>query len=455
MTDDGDFDLEVEFPAEEVHKISSLACIQEIIVDSMPSNALETNVRLSELVSHDDPSLIPDLIHMFFVAAKYRHQNIPILADVLRFLIDKSTVPNALALYRQHLFPSFTKTNSRLGFRHRFTCECIRKRIADAVHIVGLVRQFRDAHLCLSPEIDTLAAWYSPYVIEHAPELARDLHVIADPDLYATLTEYAHPRDTVEYCLRTDDVVGFQRLIVSHPLPLDRVVAKSAFETGYLLENEPYFVHYAVYYGAVRCVKFMLLNNVDLAKHDRNMVFVPQFAAAGGDCEIIRLLEQRRCYFNGTQQISALFHRNSVFDWLNATKYPVTDYNDPYLGSTIIQAVIANNLSIFLLLLARSKFENLSDVLCKDLTIYRSVLQAAAEYGHTALVRFLLSRPGLDINAQNQGNNTALHFACYYGHFETVRVLLDYPGIDLSVKNRVQLFIDNVLFAVRPFILCE
>jgi hypothetical protein len=85
------------------------------------------------------------------------------------------------------------------------------------------------------------------------------------------------------------------------------------------------------------------------------MVFLPQFATAGGNSERIRLFEQRKCSFNGMQQMSALF------DWLNATKHPVIDCNDPHLGSTIIQSGIANNLSI-LLLLARSKFRNLTEV---------------------------------------------------------------------------------------------
>lgn len=107
----------------------------------------------------------------------------------------------------------------------------------------------------------------------------------------------------------------------------------------------------------------------------------------------------------------------------------------------LIQSVIGNNLSIFLLLLGRRKCDNLVEFLCRDWTIYRSVLHAAAEHGHVALLRFLLSKPGLDVNARNQGNNTALHFACYYGHVEAVRMLLAYPGIDIRIRNRVPLFL--------------
>jgi hypothetical protein len=439
-----EFDLETEFVPGEVRKIASLALIQEVLVNASAPTSLETNIRLEELITHDDRDQIADLVHMFYVAAKFRHSNIPLLVDILQFVIEKSQVPNAIEIYRCHLFPSFGKTNSRMPYRHRFICECIRKSILDAERVVASIKQFHDSSGFLNEELEILAAWYGPYLAQYAPDLAASLKVIDNPELYDILIDFGYPKGSIEYFLRTDDVAHFQSLIVGNQFSLDSLVSKSVFETAFLLENEPYYVHYAVYYGAVRCVKFMLLNNVDLGKSDKKMIFLLQFATAGGNSEIIRLLEQRKCYFNGTQQISALFHRNSVFDWLNETKYPITDYNDPCLGSILIQSVIGNNLSIFLLLLGRRKCESLVDFLCRDWTIFRSVLQAAAEHGHTALLRFLLSRPGLDVNARNQGNNTALHFACYYGHVEAVRMLLAYPGIDIRIRNRVSSFFQNV-----------
>jgi hypothetical protein len=92
----------------------------------------------------------------------------------------------------------------------------------------------------------------------------------------------------------------------------------------------------------------------------------------------------------------------------------------------MIQSVIGNNMSIFMLLLGRCKCNHFIAFLCRDWTIYRSVLQAGAEHGRIAFLRFLLSKPG---------NNTALHFACYSGHVEAVKMVLAYPGIDLRIRN--------------------
>jgi ankyrin repeat protein len=444
-----EFDLRAEFGESEVARIAGFAMIQDLLVDATESNLLETNVSLDELIAPDDSSLISDFCHMFYVAAKFRHQNIPTLVGILSFIVEKSQVPDARSRYAACLLPSFTRTNSRTAYRHRFIFECVQKGILRAECVIAEIECFQSSFPDLTDELDFLVSWYSPFVLRLSPSLAANPRVIRDAQLFETLVEYGYLSDTIEYCLKTDDVARFQDLIVANRYSLDRTIARSIFETGFLLENNPYYIHFAVYYGSVHCVKFMLLNNVDLTKKDSSMVFLPQFATAGGNGEIIRLLEQRKCYFNGTQQMAALFHRNSVFDWLHETKYHVTDYNDPYLGSILIQATVGNNLSIFLFLLEHSQFEEIVDFLCTDWTIYRSVLQAAAEYGHAALLRFLLGRPGIAVSSQNQERNTAAHFACYFGQFEVLQHLLDYPGIDLTLKNRRVSFVLTTSFFYR------
>lgn len=60
-------------------------------------------------------------------------------------------------------------------------------------------------------------------------------------------------------------------------------------------------------------------------------------------------------------------------------------------------------------------------------------LIAAAYYGNTAIMKFLIVR-GADLNLQNRKGFTALHQAVYYGHFSASKLLVD-RGIDVSIRD--------------------
>ena len=56
---------------------------------------------------------------------------------------------------------------------------------------------------------------------------------------------------------------------------------------------------------------------------------------------------------------------------------------------------------------------------------------------HQELVCLLLEQEGIDVNARNVNNTTALHTACYDGNTEMLRMLLAVPGIHKDVVDRL------------------
>ena len=66
-----------------------------------------------------------------------------------------------------------------------------------------------------------------------------------------------------------------------------------------------------------------------------------------------------------------------------------------------------------------------------------SCLMEAVGVNHRELVSLLLDQEGIDANARNVNNTTALHTACYDGNLEMVRLLLAVPGIHKNVVDRL------------------
>ncbi|KAH6894835.1 ankyrin repeat domain-containing protein 28 [Coprinopsis sp. MPI-PUGE-AT-0042] len=61
-----------------------------------------------------------------------------------------------------------------------------------------------------------------------------------------------------------------------------------------------------------------------------------------------------------------------------------------------------------------------------------SPLMLAAQHGHLACAKALLSLPGIDVNLCNPSSQNALMIAAFYGRIECVQLLADVPNIDVN-----------------------
>ena len=67
------------------------------------------------------------------------------------------------------------------------------------------------------------------------------------------------------------------------------------------------YIKYAALKGSVKCFKYLLINNAKIDKDD-----IALFAVSGGNNEIIRLCEQKKCSFDGTVKLSIKNHYHSI-----------------------------------------------------------------------------------------------------------------------------------------------
>ena len=52
-----------------------------------------------------------------------------------------------------------------------------------------------------------------------------------------------------------------------------------------------------------------------------------------------------------------------------------------------------------------------------------------------AIVELLLSTPGIQVNAKNKYDQTALHYACYTGSRAIIAMILSSPGVQLNERD--------------------
>ena len=62
-------------------------------------------------------------------------------------------------------------------------------------------------------------------------------------------------------------------------------------------------------------------------------------------------------------------------------------------------------------------------------------LMVAATFDHDRVVELLLSTPGIQVNAKDKDDKTALHYACSGGPLVRLDLILSSPGVQLNERD--------------------
>jgi ankyrin repeat protein len=262
-----------------------------------------------------------------------------------------------------------------------------------------------------------------------APSLYRPIYDGLDDlrrDNWRRLRERRRPLslDPVYDAIRMDDVDVLQSEIGGD---LDFSFDLNPFETSWVLVQQRMTpIQLAAYFGALRCFKYLLLNHARVGATNGSLSLA-QFAIAGGNTEIIRLVEQQDCVFTDSLHCAALFHQNNVFEWLLATGQVFREDSESHTVEFV--GMMAENLEVL--------------AACMDAGInlaaadpsHMTLLHYAAQFGNELAARFLLARTHVDVNARSNGGLAPLHIAVKAGHVGIVRALLGHKDIDVNVRT--------------------
>lgn len=221
--------------------------------------------------------------------------------------------------------------------------------------------------------------------------------------------------------IETDSIDEFQKTVSD----VNHRIHPSIFGLPPILQNMPTLIQCAAFYGSLKIFKFLLLNEADLSMKDGVSRTLVHFAVAGGNLEIVHILDQYEQDFEGSLHVAAKFHQYEIFTWLVENRQ--MDIHD---GFVLSQASIKANLQEMLFL-----FENDVDPNLTDESGW-TPLHYASRDNVICSIKLLLSHAKIDPNLDNNGNTTALDNAVINGRYEAVEFLISSEKVDINKQTK-------------------
>ena len=220
-------------------------------------------------------------------------------------------------------------------------------------------------------------------------------------------------QDDLDSFIKKSSEVGFN--------PQSRISFWSKSPFGFVKKNRRLsYLQIMAFYGAVKCFKHACIND--------EYVFsdVEEYAAAGGNMEIVRILEQRNITFEKCLHVSIKFHRNELSDWI-LIKYKCTEssFYDSYAFFNY-RALMFGFINGFFLDDAFSEFCSKGRIeiikyLCETCHVKASyeAISIASINGHLNLVKYLYE------TCHAKASYNALSKASRSGNLEIVKYVYE------------------------------
>jgi hypothetical protein len=349
-------------------EVADLARLHDLLFDLTPSNFPICLSLMQSLGVGPDPIRPQSLLSHWLLAAKYRPQNVVLLFDLLTRICPPD-----------------------------FAARCFLAPHPDGVEFLGESYRVYLAYYCLTKgflEINQIAECCSSFLgspdrfasllfIWFAPELS-----LFDSSLFARMSNLFETTWQFEYnsaflydvydrfesfkkddwkLLRecricsnqllelviSDNADSLQDLVSAPGFRIDQRIHASSFEWRIFLSDYPTLIQVASFYGSLKCFRYLLLNGADLGMCDFKGRSLAVYAVAGGNTEIVRILEQRDCSFAGCMSVACLFHRQPIVEWLMTL--------DLEPENLLIPSIVSCNFDAFLYCLEQKVDINMTD----------------------------------------------------------------------------------------------
>jgi ankyrin repeat protein len=144
---------------------------------------------------------------------------------------------------------------------------------------------------------------------------------------------------------------------------------------------------------------------------------IAKYAVAGGDIEIIHILEQSGVSFDNCFETAVKFHREDVCDWL------LTHYKCEEICAS--SAIEYHNINVFMFLI-------LNGIGSNDIG---GCLIEASSNGHLEVVKYLYEECHANVEAKNNKGYTPIIYASQNGHLDIVKYLYEECNANVEAKD--------------------
>ncbi|OHT11364.1 ankyrin repeat domain 18,19 [Tritrichomonas foetus] len=227
--------------------------------------------------------------------------------------------------------------------------------------------------------------------------------------------------------IQNDDDVSLHDYINQTNLDVDSFfLPSSVFETNFYLQKPKRklnLINYSAFLGSIQVFKYLLMHN---AKIDN---YILHYSIAGGNTEIIHLLESKKIKLNNKCiKIAIKFHRNELVTYFHS------NYEIEFTKDDLFESLRSYNFYCFNLILAEQ--ENFLFQLSKR---KNNIFAEAVEFNNIEIMQFVMDKVELSSKVNRKD---IFCFVASNGYFEACQIMIKNPKIS---KNEVDHYHRNAL----------
>ena len=266
-------------------------------------------------------------------------------------------------------------------------------------------------------------SFIGPKVANHS-NLGRFLSIPPEDPFY----EFIYQNDIAEM-IRKDDIEALKDFLNCNPSADIKECSVINFTMEEMLTIRPIhrfsgtlntftYIEFAAFYGSINCFKYFIMNDCGIIGGEA------KFAIAGGESEIIRILEQKGIDYSNLLRMSICYHHYELSDWLMAN-YACEEI---FLHDTIAMF----NYRAFLFFLNAGKDPNVSANISK----FDSIAYATNTDSIWA-IKFLVEKGLPDLKKTYNEKRTLLHLAAVNDSIMAMKYLVETGQFDLDSKDTI------------------
>ena len=319
-----------------------------------------------------------------------------------------------------------------------------------------------------------------PYKNENFARIAFTLDLFEDNDWLGIkqFVDNFEYRESLSYAIINDNEDTLSNVCSSSQFNINQQMERTGFEIKYLT-TMPTPICGAAFYSSIKCFKFLILNKAKITplmsiktNDDDWYDFgnnIARCAVAGGNLEIIRILNQMNVSFTDCIRDAALYHRNEVFQWivnfncpsdkeLSKSFFDVVSSSIRTFNYSIMDLIFenyyeyvinmipkllylsvdeSNYLLINLLIDVFNKKNETKKNETRDIVMIKErnsehLLSKAVSNSDIEMIKYLLNFDFIDINEKDSIGETSLHKCAIKNNIESIRFLLSFSEIDVN-----------------------